>query len=111
MKLTINRKKWLRGEGGLESCLLRESDGKMCCVGIYLSALGVSDDSLRDSNTAYIAQARGGELPQQALWLFLGEGREDADNLYAVNDRKCEPCREAKIKELFAKHGVEVMFE
>jgi hypothetical protein len=39
-KVTIDRSKWLRGEGSEASMLLRESDGKMCCLGQVLLALG-----------------------------------------------------------------------
>src|SRR5258705_13829674 len=41
--LVIDRRKWLRGGDldGLTSVLLRPSDGKMCCMGIYGRALGV----------------------------------------------------------------------
>ena len=37
MKLIIDRKQWLHGEGSGKnvSKLLREADGKMCCLGFY----------------------------------------------------------------------------
>jgi len=37
-EFTLPRDFWLRGES--DSYLLRESDGKMCCFGIYLTACG-----------------------------------------------------------------------
>jgi hypothetical protein len=37
MKLTVDRKTWLRGEGDRVSRLLRPSDGQMCCLGFWLA--------------------------------------------------------------------------
>jgi hypothetical protein len=46
MKLTISRAQWLRGEGSEASYLLRESDGKMCCLGFYALACGIPQDDI-----------------------------------------------------------------
>lgn len=50
--LVIDRRIWLRGEGSLESKLLRERDGKQCPVGILLEALGVPRDEMVGLHTA-----------------------------------------------------------
>ena len=42
--VTISRKRWLRGEK--ESCLLREKDQKMCCLGFLLKAAGAKDKDI-----------------------------------------------------------------
>lgn len=46
MKLVIDRSKWLRGEGSSNSKLLRESDGKMCCLGFYAKQCGYTDEEI-----------------------------------------------------------------
>ena len=43
---TINRKKWLRGEGDDDSRLLRSTDNKMCCLGFLGKACGISSACL-----------------------------------------------------------------
>ncbi len=35
IKVQVNRKRWLRGEDAEKSYLLRESDGKSCCMGFF----------------------------------------------------------------------------
>lgn len=104
MKLTIDRNIWLRGEGDQMSCLLRESDQKRCCVGIYLGALGIPDGALRDRKNAATIEA---ELPDSAQWLLeLRIG-----GLYTINDQRMpERDREDQIAEGFRNHGVEVEF-
>ena len=39
--LKIDRRTWLRGEGASQSFLLREADGKMCCLGFACLAAGL----------------------------------------------------------------------
>lgn len=46
MRVVIDRKRWLRGEGTSNSFLLRASDGKMCCLGHVCKAYGKTDDEL-----------------------------------------------------------------
>lgn len=48
MKLIIDRKQWLHGEGCDDdtSKLLREEDGKKCCIGFYALASGHSTDDI-----------------------------------------------------------------
>lgn len=130
----IDRTNWLRGEGSKASRLLRPTDEKMCCVGIYLKACGVPRDQLLD--TAAVESRRlvsGGLsldsvsdtklaipiLPEGASWL-----RDDfkhcsgptpaASALYSMNDYQAsdmpERYREEGIRNLFAKQGVEVTF-
>ncbi len=44
----IDRTKWLRGEGNSKSALLRESDGKMCCLGQIALEAGFTEDEIRN---------------------------------------------------------------
>lgn len=108
---TIPRKRWLRGKGSGESALLCET-GKQCCVGIYLSKLGISDEKLLDMSAGEDLD----RLPKQAQWLVerVGPGRglnsKLANELYWVNDEPKLRGRETKIKKLFAKVGIRVRF-
>lgn len=44
--LTIERSKWLRGEGTRDSSLYRPEDGKMCCLGFDALAHGLTLDDI-----------------------------------------------------------------
>jgi hypothetical protein len=118
MKLTIDRNVWLRGEGPVASELLRASDGKRCCVGIYLTALGVSDDRIRGKGIVGMLEAE----TRASVPGWLSEARSsslastgvpsDVTCLYDTNDFDTATAadRERIIAEIFAKHDVEVEF-
>jgi hypothetical protein len=110
MKLTINRDKWLRGEPG-ESSLLRSRDGKMCCLGFYCLACGVSEDDITDISAPSDIRS----MLDSQLWLFGSTTyahSTDCRNLIFINDVRTIGLadRERKIKEVFARHDVEVEF-
>ena len=46
--LTIDRAKWLRGEDSVDTYLLRQRDGKMCCLGFLCLAAGFSRRDITD---------------------------------------------------------------
>lgn len=104
MELKIVRNRWLRGEGSEESYLLRRRDKKQCCVGFYALALGLKEEDivghkvLRDIVSVPAAQ--------NPIW--PGE----MARLYHDNDDEniTDTAREAKIKDIFARHNVEVEF-
>lgn len=50
-KLTIDRSKWLRGEGAGDSYLLRERDGKMCCLGFWCLVKGLTAEQITGRTT------------------------------------------------------------
>jgi hypothetical protein len=115
--LKIRRSEWLHGEGSSRSKLYRTSDGKKCCLGIYLEACGLP---LMDmANLSVPSQVA--PLPVEAAWL-LGDAISqhpsatiDSNvslNLTYANDdqRLSEPSREQRITELFRNHDVEVTF-
>lgn len=96
-KLTIDRKVWLRGEG--EGELLRASDGKMCCLGIYLKACGKAPRTLLGK--AMPSELSKRVLPEEALWLVKPRQPEEdsvggddftnssvAGQLMGINDDK-----------------------
>jgi hypothetical protein len=117
MKLTIQRSKWLHGEGSDQSFLLRESDGKMCCMGFYLRAVGLTDDQIRDKTTPEdVAMAI---INSPASWLLTprwngGSALENSiDCSFLINKNdiiNLKVDREEAIAKLFAKHEVEVEF-
>jgi hypothetical protein len=80
MKFTIERSKWLRGEGGAKSGLLRGSDGKMCCIGQVCSQLGVKNESLE--NLKSVEQVIGRHVK--------GEGFASASEVLCEKDGRTE---------------------
>lgn len=107
--LVIDRRRWLRGEGGGDSALYRTRDGKMCCVGFYcrmVKRLPIA--VIRDSRWTY-----DGILPDDH-WLNTDDSPDtiDAERLATVNDARGldDPSRERQIAAIFAKHGVRAKF-
>lgn len=49
--ITIERSKWLRGEGGNASSLLRAEDGKMCCLGFAALKCGLKPEWIEGKAT------------------------------------------------------------
>jgi hypothetical protein len=108
--LTIDRKVWARGPG--DNFLLNPKNGRQCCVGIYLSSLGMEDAALALVETAAWVT---GTLPDEANWLLQRLPHtwvsKIAEKLYAENDREQnEEDRERQIAALFAEQGIEVEF-
>jgi len=114
MKLVIDRQRWLRGEE--DSFLLRSDDNKMCCLGFYSLALGLKEVDILDvacPNEVDFLSA-GQEYPD---WIYKNvamrvDHSDDINKLMRYNDDVYIPSevREEKIRETFAKHGVEVEF-
>jgi len=125
MKFTIPRDKWLRGEGGLVSRLLRPRDGKMCCLGHFGLACGLSSEMIEDrSNPIEIIT----DINPPDAWTqknnnsaFLFASFRDSLNfplstdcstLMEVNDDKSisDEDRERAIVNIFSAHEIEVEF-
>lgn len=54
MKLTIDRRKWWRGQGSINSTLLsttEPNEGKMCCLGFLSLACGYDEKDIRNLRT------------------------------------------------------------
>lgn len=107
MKFTIERSKWLRGQGSTVSALLCDN-GKMCCLGFYALSHGSTSESILNVKS-----------PEQSLSKDWAEKlvRGDFNNsvcelLMTTNDRidVDDAAREASLTELFASIGVEVEF-
>ena len=111
--LVIPRNKWLHGEGADHSKLYRPSDGKMCCLGIYLESCGVPKSVLRNMN--YPASVALDQIPEEAGWLINSEKADSgaANDLMAVNDLTTIPeeNREERITDIFSANGVTVLFK
>ncbi|SRR6266478_5030960 len=120
MKLIIDRKIWLRGEGSAVSYLLRRSDGKQCCVGILCEALGASKKDLEGIKGSQ--KLVGFNLPAWLKPSDVNFGTSEIDDIfkaYEINDASApanveiaafEALREAKVTALFAKHDIQVEF-
>lgn len=108
-EFVIDRTVWLRGEGARDSRLLRPSDGKMCCLGIYLKACELKDEAI--SNLTVPASV-GGQVPQ---WLLFQPSFEHTHvvDLMIDNDTPnlSEVEREASIVSGFEKNGIKVTFK
>jgi hypothetical protein len=107
---TILRKKWIRGEDPEETFLLRKDDGKMCCLGFYGQACGISDRDLLG-----VAEPSGvNEYHPKIIWDTklieekTGWGTKVCDALIRINDENSpDKVKEKKITEKFKKIGFE----
>lgn len=112
--IKISRAKWLRGEGGDESYLLREGDGKMCCLGQYLKQCKIRSTDLLNiysPDDSYIEQL----IPKQAKWLMDEDHLErskDCSKMMAINDsqKTKDKQKEEKLIKYFAKNNVAAEF-
>lgn len=115
-KLVIDRSKWLRGEGSDKSELLREEDGKMCCLGFYLEQCGVSRDNISGKRIPGDVPRVDAEIPVVPEWLIETGTRcmssDVCQNLMIKNDSEHthDSAREEYIAEKFAAQGIEVTF-
>jgi len=136
MKLIIDRKTWLRGEGHKKSFLVRESDGKQCCLGFLAQACGFSKEELTKKrsvlslfivpvaeNTYSVCNSVDPIKRERIKPTVLEKLVCDCDSkssfnnaigsdLMDVNDdpKLSDYERETKLTELFATVGVEVEF-
>ncbi len=118
MKLVINRSMWLRGASDGVSSLLRRSDNKMCCLGFYAKACGMSDGNIASYSTPDdLPSPLRAHFKSISPWTFKNEGACNSIatlDLIDANDSTSygltEHCREDRIAKIFADHGVEVEF-
>jgi len=122
MDLIIDRSKWLRGEGSQRSKLLREEDGKMCCLGFYALACGLTPEQIKGVSSPDQPEIKEA-FADKASFLFLynsGAPLERSntcailmgDNDAYVSDMamESEEERERLITLNFANNGVTVKF-
>lgn len=116
--LTIDRTKWLRGEGGKSSALLRESDGRMCCLGFSCISYGVSENNILGVKTTRRAMHDFPEIMEKLPeWMkYMPDPTEDVPTiillLMEVNDdiSISDEKREKKLTEIFSRVGVKIQF-
>lgn len=122
MILRIDRKKWLRSEE--DSCLIRSSDGKMCCLGFYAVELGIPRKMLIDESSPSDVENDYKINNQDWQWLVnqvcdYKNCSNIANKLMDTNDNRpsCHDGsqfsvedQEARIAELFATQGIQVEF-
>jgi hypothetical protein len=110
---TIDRATWLHGEGPGNSFLLRPFDGKMCCLGHYLKAVGVEDEAIASVdaplNLPFEIQK---EIPSWLLGGFRTEVSPTCQKLMIDNDDTTDSRgeKEAAIIAGFKAVGIEVTF-
>jgi len=108
---TIDRKIWLRNDT-MNSCLFREKDNKLCCLGILGRKCGVPDNEMAGlGEPSDISKEWQDRFPS---WL-LGSAAADRKEVYKFisindNERTTDASREKALTEAFAKHNIKVKF-
>lgn len=119
-EFVIKRSEWLRGEGANNSQLIREKDGKKCCLGIYGLACGITAEEMKFLSEPYqLATIKPALLPKEMYWLVTQDGPMCFNNtliateLMNTNDVRGigEYFRERKVAEYFAMKDIIVRFE
>lgn len=117
-KFTVDRRTWLRGEGGVSSKLMRSSDGKMCCLGFLGEACGLTKTALRDNGDfTDLSRPLIAEIPQELVkrgdHVGLYSNTEIATQLMNLNDETGidDIERERSLTCIFAQIGLTVEFQ
>lgn len=110
-QFTINRKKWLRGEGSEYSSLLRTEDGKMCCLGFLGLACGGTKKQIESCDSP--AGTYGPKWPSALLHPDTGLDSTTCEELMKVNDNEdlTDTERESRLKKIFKEIGIKVVFK
>lgn len=125
MRFEVSRKRWYRGKGSKSSRLLRH-DGTMCCLGFRCLAAGCTEDEIVGATLPHKIPLK--EYTNGSMRSFISEKKmeglvEIGESNWRVPTAKCELIashnddeyeidadREAKLRELFASIGDEVVF-
>lgn len=115
MKFTIKRSEWLRGEGPEKSFLLREDDGKKCCLGFFGLVCGYNSKDLTAQSEPFDLLSVEVLAKKDPLWPEWMFGKNDpfiVFRLMEINDNPSLPAesRELQLTEIFAQQGVTVEF-
>jgi hypothetical protein len=135
-KLVIDENRWLRAgwRGGLDSpirphhsndlpkhltadsSLLDKKTKRMCCLGFASCAAGVSQKDITNIDSpAGLKLKERAKIAKKFPWLFQTYGGDStiAMHLMEINDDPIIslPKKRAKIKEIFKKNGVAVIFK
>jgi hypothetical protein len=119
-EFVIDRSKWLCGEGAEDSALLRDSDGKMCCIGQYCLLKGLKEHQIDNVQTAEtLVNSKKAKVDEVPRWLLEASDRTPqwkpsklATKMMRVNDDEhiMDSEREAKLIKLFAIADIHVTF-
>jgi hypothetical protein len=129
-EFTVNRKKWLRGEGSDKSYLMDPISGKMCCLGFYAKQSGLSKKDIESmpSPGSVIQLLNGDEVYTNAevicrpakpikwntklIWRGQKCNSKTCDALMDANDDEdiTDEVREKNLTSLFKKIGITVKF-
>ncbi len=107
MKVTVDRQKWYRGQGGINSCLLRKQDGKLCCIGFLAQTLG-----LRDTAITEVCCLNGVADTERAGIAFHANYATYLNIAYTLNDDRniADDVREEQLVSIGKEMGVEFEF-
>ncbi len=111
--LKIDRRTWLRGEGPTASCLYRAGDGKKCCLGFAAMQLcGLTRSKLDAVQTPGHSGVRDKFAQKIPFLISKSDTSSVGYDLMLTNDSTIltDKDREAKIKEVFARHDIKVIF-
>ncbi len=112
MKFQVDRRGWLRGEGNVQSQLLRPSDNKKCCVGFYCLAEGFTEEQI--SAEPVYGGLPGRYYSNDPFSTIPGVPNHDMRfySIYNLNDDRnlTDEQRESLLKREFQKLGAEVEF-
>ncbi len=111
MKLIIERDRWQRGSTGGE--LLSKTTGRMCCLGFYGLACGLTEDEIRGRGEPCYAPSD--KWPKTCLRLDSDDWRVQTtwtNTAVDINDNpdSSDEVREDLLTDHFAKVGVDVEF-
>jgi hypothetical protein len=115
--LTIDRTKWIRGEGHDRSALLRPDNRKMCCLGFDAISRGYTEEEILDIKTPHRLPLAELKFPEFCYYRGLGYAyhltRTDLlDKIMMVNDEqeREEVGRETLLTDLFKEAGIQLEF-
>jgi hypothetical protein len=120
----ISRATWYRGKGDANSLLLN-AEGNKCCLGFYAKACGFEDEQITHAPTPCqiknISSIKADDVwrtillkPNKNSLSYKAISDSDIGNLLmTVNDDIYigDAERETRIINIFATHGIEVMFK
>lgn len=109
--LRIERKFWGRGESGGSLLGIRpDNKGRMCCLGFYAKACGISRTEYE--NRAMPDEVTPNGVRKVRAWGLLLNNPKITQRLAAINDsiNSNDLHKETRIKAVFSKLGVKVRF-
>lgn len=116
MKFTIDRARWWRGRGFIDSRLVRAEDGRRCCLGFYSLACGYTEKELEGISSPSIL-FKCIDISKNLFHNTIYNAEERCDTeitkeLIRANDYRHidDVTRENTIAALFKEAGIDVEF-